>query len=111
MKRIAIIGAGPTGIYTFFSLLNQRTPLCITVYEQTEKAGVGMPYSDEDNSRLMLAIIARIEIPPIFSTYIDWLRSQDDAHQSAQVHAGWRHNPSRVAYWAVARSIWIRVAS
>lgn len=57
MKRIAIIGAGPTGIYTFFSLLNQRTPLCITVYEQTEKAGVGMPYSDEDNSRLMLANI------------------------------------------------------
>ena len=80
MKRIAIIGAGPTGIYTFFSLLNQRTPLCITVYEQTEKAGVGMPYSDEDNSRLMLANIASIEIPPIFSTYIDWLRSQDDAH-------------------------------
>lgn len=80
MKRIAIIGAGPTGIYTFYSLLNHRTPLCITVYEQAEKAGVGMPYSDEDNSRLMLANIASIEIPPIFSTYIDWLRTQEDAH-------------------------------
>ena len=80
MKRIAIIGAGPTGIYTFFSLLNHRTPLCITVYEQAEKAGVGMPYSDEENSKMMLANIASIEIPPLVSTYIDWLRSLDDAH-------------------------------
>ena len=80
MKRIAIIGAGPTGIYTFFSLLNHRTPLCITVFEQAEKAGVGMPYSDEENSKMMLANIASIEIPPLVSTYIDWLRSLDDAH-------------------------------
>jgi len=80
MKRIAIIGAGPTGIYTFLSLLNLRTPLCISVYEQGDKAGVGMPYSSEENSRTMLANIASIEIPPVFLTYIDWLRSQSDAH-------------------------------
>ncbi|MCU6671320.1 FAD-NAD(P)-binding protein [Enterobacteriaceae bacterium H4N4] len=80
MKRIAIIGAGPTGIYTLYSLLKTRTPLCISVYEQADKAGVGMPYSDEDNSRLMLANIASIEIPPLFSTYLDWLRAQNDAH-------------------------------
>ena len=80
MKKIAIIGAGPTGIYTFFSLLRHKTPLSVTIYEQAEEAGVGMPYSDEDNSRMMLANIASIEIPPLFSTYIDWLRTQDTAH-------------------------------
>ncbi|MFZ3618669.1 FAD-NAD(P)-binding protein [Leclercia barmai] len=80
MKKIAIVGAGPTGIYTLFSLLKLNTPLCVTVYEQAEEAGVGMPYSDEDNSRMMLANIASIEIPPLFSTYLEWLRTQSDAH-------------------------------
>jgi uncharacterized NAD(P)/FAD-binding protein YdhS len=26
MKKIAIIGSGPTGIYTFYHLLNNKTP-------------------------------------------------------------------------------------
>lgn len=80
MKKVAIIGAGPTGIYTFYSLLKNNEPLSIAVYEQAREAGVGMPYSDEDNSRMMLANIASIEIPPIFSTYIDWLKSQSEGY-------------------------------
>lgn len=64
-EKIAIIGSGPTGIYTFYSLLNNAAPLSITVFEKADQPGVGMPYSDEDNSRLMLANIASIEIPPI----------------------------------------------
>lgn len=64
MKKIAIIGAGPTGIYTLFALLKHNEPLDISIYEQAEEAGVGMPYSDEENSRMMLANIASIEIPP-----------------------------------------------
>ncbi|MNB93310.1 hypothetical protein D3C75_404340 [compost metagenome] len=80
MKKIAIVGAGPTGIYTLFALQKTNTPLSITVYEQADEAGVGMPYSDEDNSRMMLANIASIEIPPLFSTYLDWLRNQNEAH-------------------------------
>lgn len=80
MKKIAIIGSGPTGIYTFFSLLNNKTPLSISVFEQEKEAGVGMPYSAEDNSRLMLANIASIEIPPLFITYLDWLKTQSQTH-------------------------------
>ena len=80
MKQIAIVGTGPTGIYTLFSLLKNDTPLSVTVFEQANEAGVGMPYSDEDNSRMMLANIASIEIPPIFITYLDWLRNQSEAH-------------------------------
>lgn len=34
MKKIAIVGAGPTGIYTLFSLLQQQTPLSISIFEQ-----------------------------------------------------------------------------
>lgn len=80
MKNIAIVGAGPTGIYTFFSLLKHQTPLAVSVFEQASEAGVGMPYNNEENSRMMLANIASIEIPPLFSTYIDWLRSQSENH-------------------------------
>lgn len=77
MKKIAIVGAGPTGIYTLFSLLQQQTPLSISIFEQADEAGVGMPYSDEENSKMMLANIASIEIPPIYCTYLEWLQKQD----------------------------------
>ena len=80
MKKIAIIGSGPTGIYTFYHLLKNSTPLSVSVFEQADEAGVGMPYNDDDNSRLMLANIASIEIPPIFMTYLDWLKEQSDDH-------------------------------
>lgn len=80
MKKIAIVGAGPTGIYTFLSLLQHGEPLAVTVFEQSAEAGVGMPYNNAENSRMMLANIASIEIPPVFSTYIDWLRSLSDEH-------------------------------
>ena len=60
MKNVAIIGAGPTGIYTFYALLERGKPLAITVYEQAEEAGVGMPYSDDNNASPMLAkLVAR----------------------------------------------------
>lgn len=80
MKKIAIVGAGPTGIYTLFSLLQQQTPLSISIFEQADEAGVGMPYSDEENSKMMLANIASIEIPPIYCTYLEWLQKQEDSH-------------------------------
>ncbi|WP_260583055.1 FAD/NAD(P)-binding protein [Sphingopyxis sp. PET50] len=79
LKRVAIIGASPTGIYTFSALLGGETPLAIAIYEEADEAGVGMPYSDELNSRLMLANIASIEIPPLTSTYLEWLRDQPAA--------------------------------
>ncbi|HKS35312.1 MAG TPA: FAD-NAD(P)-binding protein [Enterobacteriaceae bacterium] len=80
MKKIAIVGAGPTGVYTLFSLLKNGIPLALSIYEQGEQAGVGMPYSDEENSKMMLANIASIEIPPIFITYLNWLREQSEVH-------------------------------
>ena len=82
MKKIAIVGAGPTGIYTLFSLLQQQTPLSISIFEQADEAGVGMPYSDEENSKLMLANIASMEIPPIYCTYLEWLKSKKTAISS-----------------------------
>ncbi|SQA99384.1 Uncharacterized protein conserved in bacteria [Cedecea neteri] len=53
MKKVAIIGAGPTGIYTLLALVKSTPPLAISIYEQAREAGIGMPYSNEENSRMM----------------------------------------------------------
>ena len=73
---IAIIGTGPTGIYTFAELIRTPQPLNITLFEKGENAGVGAPYSPESATREMLANIASIEIPPLVTTYLDWLRTR-----------------------------------
>ena len=64
MKKVAIVGVGPTGIYTFHALVERGEPLAILLYEQAEHAGVGMPYSGENSTESMLANIASIEIRP-----------------------------------------------
>lgn len=74
MKKIFFNDTATTEIYTLFSLLQQQTPLSISIFEQADEAGVGMPYSDEENSKMMLANIASIEIPPIYCTYLEWLQ-------------------------------------
>jgi uncharacterized NAD(P)/FAD-binding protein YdhS len=76
MGKLAVVGSGPTGIYTIASLVESGLPIQVTVFEQGEHAGVGMPYDDDANTKLMLANIASIEIPPVGTSYLDWLRDQ-----------------------------------
>lgn len=77
-RRIAIIGCGPTGLYTLASLVEGGEPLSITVFEKNSKAGAGMPYAGDCNNRLMLANIASIELPPIGETFLDWVQRQPE---------------------------------
>lgn len=74
--RIAIVGTGPTGIYTFQCLLSSLSPRAIVLFERSEEVGIGMPYSSETTTRSMLANIASIEIPPIVTSYLDWLQER-----------------------------------
>lgn len=69
MKTIAIVGAGPTGIYTLFSLLQQQTPLSISIFEQADEAGVGMPYSDDENWQTLPVLKYRRFIARISNGY------------------------------------------
>jgi uncharacterized NAD(P)/FAD-binding protein YdhS len=75
MANVAIIGSGPTGIYTLAGLIKSTTPLSITVFEASADPGKGTPYHPRVNDKAMLANIASIEIPPICVTLTDWLRS------------------------------------
>lgn len=74
MSRIAIIGSGPTGIYTLKGLLESDAPLAITIYEANADPGKGTPYHPRANDRAMLANIASIELPPVTESLTAWLR-------------------------------------
>ena len=81
MTTIAIVGTGPTGVYAFKALATVRSPETVTIwlFEKGADAGVGMPYSDDTASAVMLANIASIEIPPVTRSYLDWLGAQTGA--------------------------------
>lgn len=79
LPNIAIIGSGPTGIYTLKGLIRSDTPLSIIVYEANADPGKGTPYHPGANDRAMLANIASIELPPVCESLVSWLRRKTPA--------------------------------
>jgi uncharacterized NAD(P)/FAD-binding protein YdhS len=77
--KIAIIGSGPTGIYTLKGLVGSPQPLSVTIFEIEADAGKGTPYHPDINDQAMLANIASIELPEICETLVAWLSRQTDA--------------------------------
>lgn len=78
MFQIAIVGSGPTAVYTLRALIDCSLPLEITVFERTGSAGVGMPYRQGTNGAALLANIASVELPPVVESLESWLRSRTD---------------------------------
>ncbi len=78
MRRIIIIGSGPSAIYALKELITSPRPLCITIVESKPLAGVGNPYDPATTDPAMLANIASVELPPIIDRLSDWLLAQDD---------------------------------
>ncbi len=77
--RIALVGAGPTAIYSVQALLARaEQPGVITIFERQRRAGQGTPSSANWADPIMLANIASIEIPPLPQRLTDWLRSETD---------------------------------
>jgi uncharacterized NAD(P)/FAD-binding protein YdhS len=82
VNKIAIIGSGPTGIYTLLGLARSIVPLDITIFEAEAVAGKGMPYHPALNDAAMLSNIASIELPEVCETLVDWLQRQPDEQLS-----------------------------
>jgi uncharacterized NAD(P)/FAD-binding protein YdhS len=77
---IALVGAGPTAIYSVQALLARAArPASITIFERQRRAGQGTPYSANWSDPIMLANIASIEIPPLPLRLVDWLKSETDS--------------------------------
>lgn len=75
-SKIAIIGSGPTGIYTLKGLIGSVAPISITIFESEAEPGKGTPYHPDLNDRAMLSNIASIELPRICETLVEWLMRQ-----------------------------------
>lgn len=89
---IALIGAGPTSIYTLQALLARAPgPLSITIFEEQGRAGLGTPYRPGWNDPAMLANIAGIELPPVGMTLVEWL-----ARQAPERLAGYNIDPGGI---------------
>jgi uncharacterized NAD(P)/FAD-binding protein YdhS len=77
---IALVGAGPTSIYSLQALLaGSKKPAAITIFERQRRAGQGTPYSANWSDPIMLANIASIEIPSLPQRLVDWLQGEPDA--------------------------------
>ena len=77
---VALVGAGPTAIYSIQALLARSArPAAITIFERQRRAGQGTPYSANWSDPIMLANIASIEIPPLPQRLVDWLRGETDS--------------------------------
>lgn len=79
MKRVALVGGGPTAVYTLKNLLQKSARLHITIFEAGPVAGCGIPYSEAHNTADMMANITSVEIPPVLVSLADWVRAADGA--------------------------------
>lgn len=83
MRTVAIIGTGPTAIYTLRSLVRQPRPLTLLLFEAGPQAGVGTPYDPRLNTVEMLANIASVELPPVVETLLDYMKRRPDGALAA----------------------------
>ena len=84
MQTIAIIGGGPTALYTLAALTGGAAtgPRAITLYERESRVGPGMPYRDGMNDAAMLCNISSREVPPLTRTLADYLSDCDPAQRA-----------------------------
>lgn len=74
--QLAIIGTGPTALYTLKELIEHMPPCRIVLFEESGMAGPGIPFSPAHNSPVALANIAGVELPPLTETLNQWARRQ-----------------------------------
>jgi len=76
MKRIAILGGGPSGLFMFKHLLESgKTDLEISIFERKKKLGVGMPYSPEGANDEHITNVSGNEIPMLVTSLNEWVQS------------------------------------
>ncbi|WP_417600710.1 FAD/NAD(P)-binding protein [Owenweeksia hongkongensis] len=74
MKKIALIGGGPAALFMFKRLV--QSPLKnieVSIFEQHEKLGAGMPYSKYGSSKEHITNVSDNEIPELKAPIKDWL--------------------------------------
>ena len=77
-KRIAILGAGPSGLFMFKALLDSGLDnIEIHIFERKQQVGAGMPYSTEGANDEHVTNVSDNEIPLIVTSIQDWAKTLD----------------------------------
>jgi uncharacterized NAD(P)/FAD-binding protein YdhS len=76
IKRIAILGGGPSGLFMFKRLVDSgRTDTQITIFERKKKLGEGMPYGCEGANDEHVTNVSGNEIPELVIPLADWIQT------------------------------------
>ena len=75
-KKIAIIGGGPTALFTYKRLIEfENHPIEISIFEKKSNLGFGMPYSAEGANDEHVTNVSDNEIPTIVTSIADWVQT------------------------------------
>ena len=87
--RIALIGGGPTALYLLQKLIQSgRRDISVTIFERSDRVGVGMPYSRFGAEPEHVTNISWKEMPQWGEELARWLKEQD--------HTGMGYGPQEV---------------
>lgn len=75
-KKIAIIGGGPTALFTYKRLIESEiNSVEISIFEKKSHLGFGMPYSPEGANDEHVTNVSDNEIPTIVTSIADWVQT------------------------------------
>jgi uncharacterized NAD(P)/FAD-binding protein YdhS len=76
IKRIAILGGGPSGLFMFKRLVeSQRADTSITIFERKKRLGEGMPYGCEGANDEHVTNVSGNEIPELVTSLSEWIKT------------------------------------
>ncbi len=79
-QRIGIVGGGPAALLVYKRLVDLRKKnLSVTIFEASNKLGVGMPYSKVGASDEHVTNVSGDEIPPLGHPLTNWIKSLPSA--------------------------------
>ncbi|MBT0587571.1 FAD/NAD(P)-binding protein [Alteromonas oceanisediminis] len=82
--RIAIIGGGPSALFTVYQLSRRELDgLSIDIYEQSSCLGYGMPYGPSGAGHEHWSNVSSDEVPPLPESLKDWIASLPDSDMHA----------------------------
>ncbi len=75
-KRIAIVGAGPAGLFMYKKIVESgRTDFEVHLFERKNTIGSGMPYSPEGAGIEHVTNISDNEVPDIATSITEWIQT------------------------------------
>lgn len=75
LKRIAIIGGGPSGLFMYKRLIESNQEFEITIFEKKQKLGIGMPYGDKGANLEHITNVSENEIPTLVTSIEEWSKT------------------------------------